>query len=161
MLRGRRPDRIQYSLQMIGEAENNTTVLSITPPICGTDSDNSSVNNDNHCAGEWVGNRRLKIRLGLGAVAVPVSSMTTGCGNRSSITLLDGGVRTEAFALLSSSGCTAISPPDNPAPTSAVLVAPQVSFTSSSLKLHYVACTAHTFNLHNVEFVQMFHRIIY
>ncbi|CAM9102892.1 unnamed protein product [Laminaria digitata] len=74
---------------------------------------------------EWVGIRELNIVVGHGAIAVPDTSLMGGCGTQSSITLLDGGVRTEAFAVLSSSGCTEILPPDYPAPTSAVLVAPQ------------------------------------
>ena len=75
-----------------------------------------------------MGNRELNIGVGIGAVAVPAmnTSLEAGCEALSSITLLDGGVRTEAFAILSSSGCTAILPPTYPAATSAVLVAPQV-----------------------------------
>ena len=110
----------------------------IIEPICGTNNDGSSLNSDKRRSGEWVGNRELNIDIGLGAVAVPAmnTSSDAGCENRSSITLVDGGVRTEASAVLSSSGCTAILPPDNPATTSAVLVAPQVRY--SFLKLEYV-----------------------
>lgn len=122
-------------------------LLSISLPSCGTNRDDSSSFNDNLSPGEWVGNRKLNIGVGLGAVVVPASSLTTGCGNQSSITLLDGGVRTEAFAVLSSSGCTALLPPDDPTATSAVLVAPQVSCTFSLLEFQYVPCdTDQTFN---------------
>lgn len=72
--------------------------------------------------GEWIGHRELDVSLGYGALAVPA----TTCGKHSSITLLAGGVRTEALAVLSSSGCTPILSPDNPAAVSVVLVAPEV-----------------------------------
>lgn len=58
---------------------------------------------------------------------VPDAYMYSSCKNQSSITLLDGGVRTQALALLSTSGCTPILPPDNPVAASAGLSAPQVS----------------------------------
>lgn len=76
--------------------------------------------------GKWTGDYELDIALGRAASAVPDMSPSTACSSNSSITLLDGGVRTEAFALLSSEGCTPILIPDNPAQARAVLAAPQV-----------------------------------
>ncbi|CAM9119700.1 unnamed protein product, partial [Laminaria digitata] len=72
---------------------------------------------------EWIGDRELDVSLGYGTLAVPAT--TSDCGNYSSITLMAGGVRTEALAVLSSSGCTPILPPDNPTAVSVVLVAPE------------------------------------
>ena len=83
-----------------------------------------------HRLGQWTGDRRLDVSIGYSSVAVPAQSSAADCGNCSSITLLDGGVRTEAFAVLSSSGSTPILSPDNPASVSVVLVAPEVWFTS-------------------------------
>ena len=82
-------------------------------------------------SGEWTGDRELDVSLGYGTLAVPATSSVTGCGNYSSVALLDGGVRTEAFAVLSSSGCTPILSPDNPAAVSVVLVAPEVRLWSA------------------------------
>ncbi|CAM9232606.1 unnamed protein product [Ectocarpus sp. 6 AP-2014] len=53
---------------------------------------------------------------------VSTSSCTT---DESCIVLKDGGVRAEAFAVLSSEGSVPVLPPDNPTTVSAVLVAPQ------------------------------------
>ncbi|CBJ26948.1 conserved unknown protein [Ectocarpus siliculosus] len=53
---------------------------------------------------------------------VSTSSCTT---DESCIVLKDGGVRAEAFAVLSSKGSVPVLPPDNPSTVSAVLVAPQ------------------------------------
>eukprot|EP00903_Cladosiphon_okamuranus_P012876 g12026.t1 len=75
---------------------------------------------------EWTGLRELTVRIGFDPVAVADSSMNKTCsGENSCITLLEGGVRTEAFAVLSSSGSTPILGPVQPARISAVLVAPQ------------------------------------
>lgn len=79
-----------------------------------------------NATGEWTGDYELDISLGWAAFAVPDVSLTSTCSRNSSITLLDGGVRTEAFAVLSSEGCAPILIPDNPAQARAVLVAPQV-----------------------------------
>lgn len=83
-------------------------------------------------AGEWTGERELKIDLGYQAYIIPDKSViaanaATPCQELlSCITLLDGGVRTEAFAIVSSSGSTAVMAPENPPPVTAMLVAPQV-----------------------------------
>lgn len=76
--------------------------------------------------GEWTGEYELDIALGWAAFAVPDMSPSEMCDSNSSLTLLDGGVRTEAFAILSSEGCTPILIPDNAAEARAVLAAPQV-----------------------------------
>lgn len=76
--------------------------------------------------GQWKDDRELDVNLGLGATVVPETASTTACRNSSSIALLDGGIRTEAFAVMSSSGCVPILAPYNPPDVSAVLVAPQV-----------------------------------
>ena len=80
------------------------------------------------------------ISLGYEAFVVPAdigdssnTSWSSFCGTNSSqqqqsscVALHEGGVRTEAFALLSSTGSTPVLPPANPSAVSAVLVAPQV-----------------------------------
>lgn len=83
-------------------------------------------------AGEWTGGRELKIHLGYEAYVVPdasgtASNSTAPCQELfSCITLLDGGVRTEAFAVLSSSGSAPVRAPERPPAVTATLVAPQV-----------------------------------
>ena len=82
--------------------------------------------------GEWTGARELTVRLGYEAYVVPGPTYNASCTSPSScITLKDGGVRTEAFALLSSSGSTSVLAPSNPPLVSAVLVAPQVRYGSA------------------------------
>lgn len=83
-------------------------------------------------AGEWTAGRELKIALGYEAYII---ADTRDAGANSTafcqefiacITLLDGGVKMEPFAVLSSSGSTPIKAPENPPAVTAVLVAPQV-----------------------------------
>ncbi len=90
--------------------------------------------------GEWTGPRELEISLGFDAFVVSAelgadtsnssASLCDTTSNQQSycVTLLDGGVRTEAFALVSSSGSTPVLPATNPLAVSAVLIAPQVPF---------------------------------
>lgn len=66
------------------------------------------------------------MRIGSEPVVVADSVSTTCSGEESCIILREGGVRTEAFAVLSSTGSTPILAPDEPQAVSAVLVAPQV-----------------------------------
>lgn len=76
---------------------------------------------------EWTGARELTIRTGYGAYIVPEPTANAACtGLPSCITLVDGGVTTEAFALLSSAGSRPVLAPANPQTVTAVLVAPQV-----------------------------------
>ena len=61
-------------------------------------------------------------------VSVAVGDDTACTTTESScMTLLDGGIRTEAFAVLSSSGSAPVLGPDQPLEVSAALVAPQVT----------------------------------
>lgn len=84
--------------------------------------------------GEWTGARELTITLGYEAYIVPEPISNASCTSEfSCITLMDGGVRTEAFAVLSSSGSTPVLAPANPVLVSAVLVAPQVWFGTAYL----------------------------
>lgn len=77
--------------------------------------------------GEWTGERELTIYPGYEAYVVPEPSTNVSCtGPTSCITLMEGGVRTEAFAVLSSSGSRPVMAPANPPVVAAVLVAPQV-----------------------------------
>lgn len=80
----------------------------------------------NDAPGEWTGGRELQVTLGYGAFAIPDETSSTACSNESSIVLRGGGVRTEASAVLSSTGCTPILFPNNPPAATAVLVGPQV-----------------------------------
>lgn len=65
---------------------------------------------------------------GFDPVVVAGSESTTTCsGEKSCITLREGGIRTEASAVLSSSGSTPILAPDQPLGVTAVLIAPQVT----------------------------------
>eukprot|EP00903_Cladosiphon_okamuranus_P018201 g16743.t2 len=90
---------------------------------------------------EWTGGRELKIHLGYEAYIIPDTSYTDAnstvpCQDLlSCITLLEGGVRTEAFAVLSSAGSIAVMPPENPPAVTAILVAPQVVGLCGSLRL--------------------------
>lgn len=88
-----------------------------------------------HVSGKWTNERELTIRLGYGAYVtaetLPTSSTSACSGPTSCITLLDGGVRTEAFAVLSSVGSTAVMLPEIVPAVTAVLVAPQVGLFSS------------------------------
>lgn len=84
--------------------------------------------------GEWTGERELTLRPGYQAYIVPEPSSNTSCtGPTSCITLADGGVRTEAFAVLFSSGSTPVEAPANPPAVSAVLIAPQVKQSRHSM----------------------------
>ncbi|CAM9229815.1 unnamed protein product, partial [Ectocarpus fasciculatus] len=82
---------------------------------------------------EWTGQRELTVFLGPDASVVAESSAatttmvsTSSCTtDESCIALKDGGVRAEAFAVLSSEGSVPVLAPDNPSTVSAVLVAPQ------------------------------------
>ncbi|CBJ26945.1 conserved unknown protein [Ectocarpus siliculosus] len=82
---------------------------------------------------EWTSHRELTVFLGSDASVVAESSdatttmvSTSSCTtDESCIVLKDGGVRAEAFAVLSSEGSVPVLPPDNPSTVSAVLVAPQ------------------------------------
>ncbi|CAM9093541.1 unnamed protein product, partial [Hapterophycus canaliculatus] len=75
---------------------------------------------------EWIGERELSVVLGNNAYVVPDEETTETCASPiSCITLLEGGIKTEAFAILSSVGSTQVLPPDNPPGVSAVLIAPQ------------------------------------
>ncbi|CAM9766978.1 unnamed protein product, partial [Ectocarpus sp. 12 AP-2014] len=82
---------------------------------------------------EWTSQRELTVILGSDASVVAESSAatttmvsTSSCTtDESCIVLKDGGVRAEAFAILSSEGSVPVLPPDNPSKVSAVLVAPQ------------------------------------
>lgn len=78
-------------------------------------------------SGEWTGQRELTVWIGFSAVVVPDSVSATCSGDKSCITLLEGGIRTEAFAVLSSSGSTPVLAPHQPQGVSAVLIAPQVN----------------------------------
>ncbi|CAB1100233.1 unnamed protein product [Ectocarpus sp. CCAP 1310/34] len=77
--------------------------------------------------------RELTVLLGSDASVVAESSAatttmvsTSSCTTEEScIVLKDGGVRAEAFAILSSEGSVPVLPPDNPTKALAVLVAPQ------------------------------------
>eukprot|EP00903_Cladosiphon_okamuranus_P005952 g5878.t1 len=87
---------------------------------------------------EWTDARELTIRLGYDAYVMPepLSNASSSCVSPfSCITLMDGGVRTEASAVLSSSGSTPILAPANPPLVSAVLVAPQVVGRCGSFEL--------------------------
>lgn len=67
------------------------------------------------------------MRVGLDPDVAAADSGATACTvDESCITLLDGGVRTEALAVLFSSGSTPALGPDQPPEVSASLVAPQV-----------------------------------
>ncbi|CAM9232454.1 unnamed protein product [Ectocarpus sp. 6 AP-2014] len=82
---------------------------------------------------EWTSHRELTVILGSDASVVAESSSatttmvsTSSCTtDESCIVLKDGGVRAEAYAVLSSEGSVPVLPPDNPSKASAVLVAPQ------------------------------------
>lgn len=76
--------------------------------------------------GEWLDDYQLEVVLGQDAFIVPDTMPSITCRKNSSITLLEGGIRTEALAVLSSTGCTPVLSPDNPVPAAAVLIAPQV-----------------------------------
>lgn len=77
--------------------------------------------------GEWTSQRELTVWVGIDPAVVADSESMTCSGEKSCITLLEGGIRTEAFAVLSSSGWTPILAPDQAPGVSAVLVAPQVT----------------------------------
>ncbi|CAM9236501.1 unnamed protein product [Ectocarpus fasciculatus] len=85
------------------------------------------------CECEWTGQRELTVFLGWDASVVAESTAatttmvsTSSCTtDESCIVLKDGGVRAEAFAVLSSEGSVPVLAPDNPSTVSAVLVAPQ------------------------------------
>ncbi|CAM9178731.1 unnamed protein product [Ectocarpus fasciculatus] len=75
---------------------------------------------------EWTGERELTIGLGYDAIVEPDTGSGVSCLSQvSCISLLDGGVRTEALAVLSSEGSTPVLAPENPPRVSTVLVAPQ------------------------------------
>lgn len=93
--------------------------------------------------GEWTGQRELIVAVGAGAPVMPdnrshSTPTNSSCtSHESCISLKDGGVRTTAYAVLSSSGSTPILAPDNPPTVSAVLGAPQVliPFTNDEVYL--------------------------
>lgn len=79
--------------------------------------------------GEWTSQWELSVYLGADASveAETTTFPTTSCtSDQSCITILDGGVRTVANAVLSSVGSTPVLTADNPPSVSAMLVAPQV-----------------------------------
>lgn len=77
--------------------------------------------------GEWTGERELSVVPGYDAYVVPDANSSGSCSSPlSCIALLEGGITTEAFAMLSSVGATPVLAPDNPLAVSTVLVAPQV-----------------------------------
>eukprot|EP00752_Nemacystus_decipiens_P011504 g10216.t1 len=85
---------------------------------------------------EWTGERELTIRPGYEAYVLPGLGSNASCtGPTSCITLVDGGVRTEAFAKLSSSGSRPVLAPANPPAVAAVLVAPQTVGRCGGLRL--------------------------
>lgn len=94
----------------------------------------------NDALGEWTGGRELQVTLGYGALAIPDETSSTTCSNESSIVLRDGGVRTEASAVLSSTGCTPMLFPNNPPVATAVLVGPQVGQMYKYVKPVYMFC---------------------
>lgn len=79
-------------------------------------------------AGEWTGQREITVTVGLYPDVAAAAENGTACttSESSCIALLDGGVRTEALAVLSASGSTPVLGPDRPPEVSATLVAPQV-----------------------------------
>lgn len=78
-------------------------------------------------SGEWTGERDLAIAVGINAVITADNGSATTCSTAEScVSLADGAVRTEAFAVLSSAGSTPVVPPDNPVAVSAVVFSPQV-----------------------------------
>ncbi len=81
-----------------------------------------------HCPGQWTGQRELTVTVGLDPAVAVAANGTSPCTNgaESCITLAEGGVRSEAFAVLFSVGSTALSAPDEPPAVSAALFAPQV-----------------------------------
>ncbi|CAM9646533.1 unnamed protein product [Scytosiphon promiscuus] len=85
---------------------------------------------------EWTGERELSIVLGYDAYVVPAAGAGGSCVSPlSCITLKEGGITTEAFAILSSAGSTPVLAPENPPAVSAVLVAPQTVGLCGTLKL--------------------------
>lgn len=80
-----------------------------------------------HCSGEWTDPREMTVTVGLSPDVSAAHSGTACTTDESCITLLDGGVRNEAFAVLSSSGSTPVLGPDQPPEVSAALTAPQVT----------------------------------
>ncbi|CAM9935318.1 unnamed protein product [Scytosiphon promiscuus] len=85
---------------------------------------------------EWTERRELSIVPGHDAYVVPDKGHGGACASSvSCITLLDGGITTEAFAILSSVGSTPVLVPDSPPAVSAVLVAPQTVGLCGLLKL--------------------------
>ncbi|CAM9281097.1 unnamed protein product, partial [Ectocarpus sp. 8 AP-2014] len=85
---------------------------------------------------EWTGERALTIALGYGAIVEADTGSGVSCLRQAScISLLDGGVRTEALAVLSSEGSTPVLAPENPPAVSAVLVAPQTVGLCGTLTL--------------------------
>lgn len=69
----------------------------------------------------------MTIGLGYDAIVEPDTGSGVSCLSQAScISLLNGGVRTEALAVLSSEGSTPVLAPENPPRVSTVLVAPQV-----------------------------------
>lgn len=61
-----------------------------------------------------------------GIISAPTPIQGSCTSDDSCVTLLDGGVRTAPYAVLSSVGSTPVLAPDYPPAVSAVLVAPQV-----------------------------------
>ncbi|CAM9220320.1 unnamed protein product [Ectocarpus sp. 12 AP-2014] len=85
---------------------------------------------------EWTGGRELTIALGYDAIVEADTGSGVSCLSQAScISLLDGGVRTEALAVLSSEGSTPVLAPENPPAVSAVLVAPQIVGLCGTLTL--------------------------
>ncbi|CAM9342946.1 unnamed protein product, partial [Ectocarpus sp. 12 AP-2014] len=85
---------------------------------------------------EWTGGRELTIALGYDAIVKPDTGSGVSCLSQAScISLLDGGVRTEALAVLSSEGSTPVLAPEHPPTVSAVLVAPQTVGLCGTLTL--------------------------
>ncbi|CAM9247691.1 unnamed protein product, partial [Ectocarpus sp. 12 AP-2014] len=85
---------------------------------------------------EWTGGRDLTIALGYDAIVEPDTGSGVSCLSQAScISLLDGGVRTEALAVLSSEGSTPVLAPEHPPTVSAVLVAPQTVGLCGTLTL--------------------------
>ncbi|CAM9462230.1 unnamed protein product [Ectocarpus sp. 4 AP-2014] len=85
---------------------------------------------------EWTGERELTIGLGYDATVEPDTGSGVSCLSQAScISLLDGGVRTEALAVLSSEGSTPVLAPEHPPTVSAVLVAPQTVGLCGTLTL--------------------------
>ncbi len=80
-----------------------------------------------HCSGQWTGQRELTVFVGHDPDVVAATSSNSSCTDEEwCITLADGGVRSEAFAVLFSEGSTPLSAPDEPPAVSAALFAPQV-----------------------------------